>query len=170
MPIFMSSVLMLPDASTAMSKSRPLRGSDSASPNHCGRAQAATNSVHARIAIIVRHRGVRAAPSDTARSRNANGILNALDESVRAGAIRRETIHGIGNRRNSHGQAHSSMSRSFVENGARETSYQRRQRGGVVGWLWPKRRVEQYASDAATEIIGSNLPFQIGKPTAPPPP
>src|SRR5574337_496612 len=160
----MSGVLMLPEASTASSKSRPVRATSCGGPNHCGRAAAQTSNAQTANANQRRHDATGAAPAAASRPSSAYGRRKAAPALSRAGDNRRAASHGSGSNKNNQGQANSSMRGSGSQRVARESPCQRNEAISVVVGARAKRRVDQNPADAAAEIRAAAARVQIFEP------
>src|SRR5215469_8362958 len=165
----MSGVLMLPDASTASSRSRPLRATSCGGPSHCGRATAHTSKAQPASASHLRHVATGAAPSAAAMPSNAYGMRKAAPASSRAGGSMRAINHGSGISTNSQGQANSSMrhprsGRIRCKRVAHKAANQGDQGDAVVFAMGAERRIDQDAADAAAEVLAAAAGIEVLEP------
>ena len=98
---------MLPEMSTASSRSRPVTGSVTISPTHCGRAAAATSSSQARLATAA-SKGFFIQPAEVALISPNHGTRSARMPASGAGRSQRRNSSGSGNSTSAHGQASTS--------------------------------------------------------------
>ena len=108
----MSSSLMLPDRSTASSRSRPACGGCTVSPSYCGRAAAMHEQAPSRAARSAMRSARAPATRGRVRWREARAVRHVAARSpieLRARGSSARTSHGSGNASSSQGQAKPSI-------------------------------------------------------------
>ena len=177
----MSSMLMLPDVSTASSRSRPERGTSSGAPSHCGRAAAKTSSAQPSKASAVRKRGTGETSACCGkRETGVRKMQRGRDPARRARQQRAPRSAAAASASSSQGQASSNIGaparQCALEPVAREFEKCRRIDARRCGRIVRAaiRRIDQCATGVACEnatasafagsMASSNLPIEKREP------